>query len=885
MTFHPRLDRIAQDSNYILEEDGLQSVRMSRESVPEQADTVIIGAGIVGCSSAYHLADCGATDVVVIDQGPLPTTGGSSSHAPGIMFQTDEPDVLSKFGMYSRDLYSDLEDESGQLYSEVGGIEVARTDERMEYLQRRVEWAKSWGVPNPEILTPEEVEDKLPLVDPDAIQGGYYSPTDGQVSGVKACAALAREAERHGVQFFGNTRVTEIETSDGSVDAVETDHGTIKAGRILVATNIWSRPLGETVGLDLPIAPVQHQYTITESLEALAENAQIVDHSVLDNYEAVTGSRAERLLMAPDRPILRDQDNALYFRTHGDAYGLGSYNHDPMVVDPDTLGTNEDGPDQGSIKPFTEEHFETPTHPNRPHKSPRQAIDELLPATRNAELEYKYNGLFSYAPDHLPVLGETPEIDDLWVALAIWVTHAGGAGNAIAEWMEHGVPKLGGEPIDLHDCDVARFQPHEGSKPYYTEMGDLQYEQVYDIVHPKWQRHRQRGLRRTPFYSAQDDLDAEFFESGGWESPQWYESNAGLLDEYSVAPRSGWEAEHWSRIEGAEHLAVRDGVGLFDQTSFIKIGIEGAGARSFVQRLFANDMDIDVGQLRYTTMLDTDGGVRADLTVTRLDKDQFLVLTGGGAGGRQDLDWIRDHAPVDVSVTDRTSEMCAVGLWGPDARNLLESATDADVSNDAFPYFRARNLYVGSVPVTALRVSYVGELGWEIYAPMEYGAELWETLCDTGQSYDVVPAGGGAMNSMRLEKGYRLWGEDLHTEHTPYEAGLGFTVDLDTSFIGKDALLDAREAGPRHKIACLTLEDPSAVILEDRPVLDGDEVLGYVHSAGYGYSIGACIAYTHLPPEYAEPDTSVEIQYEGDRYAATVREEPLFDPGRERMTK
>ncbi|WP_101296842.1 GcvT family protein [Halegenticoccus soli] len=858
-------------------------------SLPAEADTVIVGAGIVGCSVAYHLTELGRDGVVVVDQGPLPTTGGSSSHAPGIMFQTAEPKVLTKFAMYSRRLYSQFEDGDGEpLYNETGGIEVARSDERMDFLQRRVEWGKSWGVPEPQILSPEEVAENLPLVDSDVIEGGYYSPTDGQVSGVRACAALAEAATERGATFVPHTRTENVEVEGGEVRSVVTENGEIECDEVVIATNIWARQLGEKLGVHLPVTPVEHQYTITEPLEELAESRKdVTDDPVYENYRDVSGEKADRLLVGPDRPILRDQDNAMYFRTHGDAYGIGSYNHEPLVPDPQELGGNDSDGEQGSVHEFSEYHMNNATHPDRPDKAPRQASDELLPATEGKELEHRYNGMFAESPNGLPVMGPVQEYDGLWTAAAIWVTHAGGAGKALAEWMENGVPRLPEGPIDLRHCDVNRFQPHEGSWDFARDIGGEEYRIVYNIVHPKWTwTDHQRDIRRSSVYHKLEELDAELWAEAGWEEAHWFDSNADLLARYGdqIPDRDGWEAKYWSPIEGAEALHVRNAVGLHDMTSFNKMEISGRGAAEFVQYLCTNDMDIDVGQVRYTLMCNEEGGVRADITVTRLDDDRYLVLTTGREVGQNHLAWIREHAPADVVVRDVTSNLSSFVLTGPDARKVLEKVTRADLSNDGFPYFTSQEIFVKNVPVTALRVSYAGELGWELYTPAEYGERLWEVLWQAGQEYDLRPYGNGALDSLRIEKGFRLWGEDLHTEHNPYEAGLGFAVDLETDFIGKSAVAEAADGeNVRHEIACLTLRDEDAVVFADRPVLDGDETLGYVHSAEYGYTVGSCIAYAYLPPGYAEPGVEVEILHEGERYEATVREEPLFDPERERV--
>jgi glycine cleavage system aminomethyltransferase T/glycine/D-amino acid oxidase-like deaminating enzyme len=853
-----------------------------QDTLPGSAGIVIIGAGIVGCNTAYHLADLGREDVLVVDRGPLPTTGGSSTHAPGIMFQTDEPKVLSKFATYSRQLYSSLERDGGKsIYNETGGIEVARSDERMDYLRRRVEWAKSWGVPDPQLLSPEEVTEKLPLVDPESIQGGYYSPTDGQASGVRACAALAEEAQALGTQFVGHTKVEDIETADDGVQAIITENGKVECDEVVIATNIWARQLSEKLDIHLPVAPVEHQYTITESLSELEGNAQdVTNDSVYQNYKSVSGDKSEVLLQDPDRPILRDQDNSMYFRTHGDRYGIGSYNHESIVPDPEDLGGNEENGNQGSVHDFTEYHMNNATHPDRQDKAPRTASNELLPATKGKALEHKYNGMYSASPNGMPTMGPVQGCPGLWSGLTTWITHAGGAGKALAEWMETGVPQLPDGPIDLAHSNVNRFAPHEGSWDYAQDLASEEYRNLYSIVHPKWVRTEyQRDIRRTPMYHTHKELDGELWAEAGWEEPQWFESNSDLLVRYGeqIPDREGWDAKYWSPLEGAESLNVRNGVGLHDMTSFNKMEIVGANAGAFLQRLCTNDMDIDVGQIRYTLLCNEGGGVRADITVTRLDEDRYLLLTTGREVGHNHLAWVRQHAPEDVVVNDVTSSLAAMVCTGPDSRKVLSKVIDADLSDESFPFYSSQETFVKNIPVTALRLSFAGELGWELYTPSEYGERLWEHVLEAGEEYDIRPYGNGALDSLRIEKGLRLWGEDLHTEHNPYEAGLGWAVDLDTDFIGKEAVAAAANGDNiDHEVACLTLDDETAMIMAHRPVLDGDETLGYVHSAEYGYAVGACIAYTYLPPEYTEPGTDVEIEYEGERYAATVREEPLL---------
>ncbi|MFB6224108.1 MAG: FAD-dependent oxidoreductase [Haloarcula sp.] len=850
---------------------------MSTQTPPSRADTVIIGAGAVGCSVAYHLTELGAEDVVVIDQGPLPVTGGSSVHAPGIMFQTSPSKIQTKAAHYTSRLLSDA-----GVYDEVGGIEVARSEERMDFLRRRVEWATSYGLPEPQLLSPEEVTEHLPMVEEDEILGGYYSPTDGRVDGI---AALQWYMENSSAAFYGNTEVTDLDVAGGEINAVETDQGRIDCERAVIATNNWGYQTGQLAGLDLPIAPVEHQYVVTEPMDELADAGT----SVGDNTTGldVPGDRsiAEYMSEGPHQPVGRDQDHSLYFRTHGDALGLGSYNHETLSVDPEAMGKNSEE-HQASVRGFTKEHWETPTHRGR-DKSAKQAFDELLPATQDVEYEATENGIFVFTPDGMPAVGETAQVDGLWTGLAIWWTHSGGYGRILAEWMENGAPQLPSGPVDTGDIHVRRFEPHAGEKDYFVDRGAKRYEQVYSIVEPRWQPDEHRNLRTSPFYHQQKELGAEFYQSGGWESPQWYESNADLVERYEdqIPDQDGWQGINRSKIEAAEHLHTRDKVSMFDMTSFSSIMVEGEGSEAFLQQVCSNDMDIDIGQVRYSLLLNEGGGILADITVVRLDDEEYMVTTGGGNSPGIHGGWLEDHAPETVSVHIEEGAKSTIGLWGPNARLLLQRCTDEDVTNSGFPYFRAKQMYVGDVPVIALRVSYVGELGWELWTPTEYGQRLWETLWDAGQDLDVRPMGGGALSSMRLEKGFRLWGTDIDTDSNPFEAGLPFAVDMDTEFIGKEALETARSEGIDSKITPLTLDDSTDIMLSGRPVLKDGEAIGYVQAGDYGYSIDESIVYTYVPNEYAEAGTSVQVQCEGETYDATVRDEPLFDPARERILK
>jgi glycine cleavage system aminomethyltransferase T/glycine/D-amino acid oxidase-like deaminating enzyme len=849
---------------------------MSADPLPTKAETVIVGSGAVGCSVAYHLSELGAEDVVVVDQGPLPVTGGSSVHAPGIMFQTSPSKIQTKTAYYTSRLLSDA-----GVYDEVGGIEVARSQKRMDFLQRRVEHATAYGLPDPELLSPAEVTEQLPMVDESEILGGYYSPTDGRVDGI---GALQWYMHQSSADFHGNTEVVDIETAGGEVNAVVTDRGRIECDRCVMATNNWGYQTGQLAGLDLPIAPVEHQYVVTEPMDELAEFGT----SVGDNTTGleVPGDRsiAEYMSEGPTLPVGRDQDHSLYFRNHGDALGMGSYNHETLSVDPETMGKNSEER-QASVRGFTRDHWERPTHRGR-DKSAKQAFDELLPATKDVEYAATENGIFVFTPDGMPAIGPT-RVDGLWSGLAVWWTHSGGYGRILAEWMETGVPKLPSGPVDTGGIHVRRFEPHAGQKEYFIDRGAKRYEQVYSIVEPRWQPDDHRDLRTSPFHHRQQELGAEFYQSGGWETPQWYESNADLVEEYAdqIPDQDGWPAINRSPIEAAEHLHTREHVSLFDMTSFSSIQVSGPDAESFLQRMCTNDIEMDVGQVRYSLLCNEGGGILADVTVVRLDDEEYMVTTGGGNSPGIHGGWLKEHAPDTVSVHVEEGAKSTIGVWGPKARLLLQRVTDADVTNEGFPYFRSKQIYVGEVPVTALRVSYVGELGWELWAPVEYADRLWDQLWEAGQDLDVRPMGGGALSSMRLEKGYRLWGTDIDTDANPFEAGLPFAVDMDTDFIGREALAEARETGIDSKATPITLDESTDILLSGRPVLKDGEAVGYVQAADFGYSIGASIAYTYLPSEYAEAGTDVQVLCEGETYDATVRDEPLFDPGREKIVR
>jgi glycine cleavage system T protein len=728
-------------------------------------------------------------------------------------------------------------------FAAVGGLEVATTGERLDELLRRHGRAMAFGLPSA-LLDPQEAAALVPLLDPATIAGALHTPTDGIARALAAAERMARAAAQGGLRAFGDTEVVGFDVSRGRVRGVHTTRGDIAADRVVLAAGIWGPKVAALAGVDLPLVPTEHQYVVTGPLAPLAGETRDVVH-----------------------PILRHQDHAMYFRQLGDAYGIGNYRHEPLLVEPEDIRPPGDG--HPSVLPFTPGDY----------VAAGAEAARLLPALADAPVARAFNGLMSFTPDGFPLLGESGQLRGLWLAEAIWVTHAGGCGRVVADLLTGRPPR-----IDLHECDPQRFDGHGLSRAYARARGAQQYREVYDVIHPRQQSEQARPLRRTPVHQRQLELGAHAFESAGWERPQWYAANAALAPD-QPRPRHAWAARHWSPIAAGEHLAARTAVGLFDVSPFTKVAVHGPGALAYLQRLAANDVDRPVGAVVYTAMLAPDAGIMCDLTVTRTDDDTFLVVTGG-AVGRHDIAWLRRHLPQDGSVwlEDRTSALCCLGLWGPRARDVLAPLADADVSNAAFPYMTAQRLHVGLVPVHALRISYVGELGWELYAPVEFGLALWDALWESGQAHGLVACGGAAYDTLRLEKGYRLWGQDIDEEHDPYEAGLGWAVRLGKGdFLGRDAAVAIKERGVTRRLSCLVLDDPAVVLVGKEPILSGGHAVGYVTSAGYGAAVGRSIAYGYLPVELAEAGTALQVYAEGAQEGATVAAEPLYDPANERL--
>jgi glycine cleavage system aminomethyltransferase T/glycine/D-amino acid oxidase-like deaminating enzyme len=725
---------------------------------PSKAGCVIIGAGIVGNCLSGHLARLGWTDMVLIDKGPLPNPGGSTGHASNFIFPTDHNKEMALLTLDSQRQYVEL-----GVNTECGGIEVARTEERMEEFNRRMTSAKAWGIPS-KLITPAEVKELVPFINEDIILGGFYTPSVSAVDSLRAGTLLREEAQAKGVlQVFANTEVMALETTDGKISAVVTDRGRIECSHVVIACGVWSPRIAAMAGANIPLTPAVHQMADVGPIEILQKSGKELAF-----------------------PIVRDMDTFCYERQSTGSMEVGSYAHRPIFMHPDDIPSIQASALSPTELPLTYEDFDPQME---------QALELMGEILETAEIRYAINGLLSLTPDAMPVLGETIEVENLWSAAAVWIKEGPGIAKLVAEWMTYGYPHI----CEPHSSDISRFYAHEKTEHHiYARCGE-HFNKTYGIVHPREQWATQRDMRRSPFFPREEALGAVFFDARGWERPQWYASNAPLIEKYpdQCQPRPHeWDGRWWSPITNAEHLAMRDNVGMVDLTAFCEFDITGAGAMAYLQGMTVNNVDVAVGRSVYTPLLTKDGGFRADLTILRLGVNHFRVVTGAFDGGR-DQYWFKKHLPRDGSVTftDMSSSLCTIGVWGPKARDLVSSVTLADLSNEAFPYGSVRDVLIDGVPCTMFRVSYVGELGWEIYTKMEHGLRLWDTLWAAGQAHDVVPVGIGVYGlTGRIEKGYRLMGSELESEYTPVEAGLARPKVKSADFIGKAAYLAAREA-------------------------------------------------------------------------------------------
>ncbi len=842
--------------------------------IPSRARAVIVGAGIVGNCLAYHLARLGWRDLVLVDKGPMPNPGGSTGHASNFIYPIEYSKMMMELTRDSTEQYKKL-----GVFTESGGLEVARTPERMTELRRRCSAAKAWEIPA-ELLTPAQVRGLVPFLDDSVILGGAHFPTVGVVDSLRAGTLMREDAENSGaLTVLASTEILGITTApDGSgagrpggrVTGVRTTAGDIETETCVICCGVWSPRLARMAGARIPLTPIVHQMISVGPIALFADTPGEISY-----------------------PIVRDSDLNMYERQHGGDMEVGSYAHRPIIVDPGSIPSIEQSVLSPTELPFTQDDFDPQL---------AQAL-ELMPdllGDERAGVRYAINGLISMTPDGHPAIGETPEVAGLWSVAASWIKEGPGIGRAAAEQMTGGTPE-----IDIHEADISRFYPHQRTVAHVTARAAEGFNKMYGIVHPAEQWESGRPTRVGPAYDRERDLGAVCFETAGWERPFWYESNAALLDRYAgkLMERTGeWESRWWSPIINAEHLAMRDAAALIDLSAFAVLDVVGPGALDAVQYLAVAQLDVAPGRVVYTSLLDDRGGFRGDLTVMRLATDRFRVVTGG-ATGQMDLKWITDHLPAgcEAVVTDVTSAWTTLGLWGPKARDILARVSSDDVSHAGMAFGTCKEVEVGALTVLASRISYVGELGWELYVPMEQGGKLWDLLWDAGQPDGLIAAGIGVYGTTgRLEKGYRSFGDELTADFNLVEAGMTRPRVKAQDFVGKAAYLAQRERPPAAVLCTLTVDDHASASGELRYPLGGEPVLGpdgavltdsrgrtsYVTSAGSGPSVGRHILLAYLPADHAVAGAALAVEYLGERYPVTVAvagSTPLFDPANDRI--
>jgi glycine cleavage system aminomethyltransferase T/glycine/D-amino acid oxidase-like deaminating enzyme len=817
---------------------------------------VIIGAGIVGNCLTGHLARLGWTDMVLIDKGPLPNPGGSTGHASNFIFPVDHNKEMALLGVQSADQFRDVDRSVDS-----GGIEVARTQERMDEFQRRMTSATAWGV-EAELLTPAQVKELVPFINDEVILGGFHCPTVSVVDSLDTGTLFRNEAiDKTGMQVFANTEVLDVETEPEpatglrKVTAVVTDKGRIEAEYVVIACGVWSNRIANMAGATIPLVPAVHQMADVGPMDVLVETNNEIGY-----------------------PIVRDMDTFCYERQSSGSMEVGSYAHRPILHHPDDIPSNEEAALTPTEMPFTPDDFDDQME---------QAI-ELMDMLGDAELKYAINGLLSLTPDGMPCLGETTEVRNLWSAAAVWVKEGPGMAQVVAEWMTYGYPRV----IDAHGADIARFYGQERNDEHIWSRAEEHFNKTYGIVHPAEQWEHRRNLQVSPFFSRQEALDAFFFQARTWERPQWYGSNADLVERYGLTEREvEWDNRWWSPITVGEHLNLRENCGLVDLSAFQIFELMGPGAVEFADYLSVNRIG-PVGRATYTPWLTPDGGFHSDLTMQRVADDAVMVVTGVFDGGR-DLHWVRRHMPQDGSVTvlDRTLKISTVGLWGPNAPAVLATLTDQDLSQQGSPYgsIVTTQLNCGGELVDAglFRISYVGDTGWEVYVRWDKATLVWDALMENGAEHGIRATGGGVYGtSGRIEKGYRLQGAELESEYNPLEAGLARPKVKSADFIGKAAYLAAREAGdPEVHMCTLTVEDQTdsqgrrrwmqggnepICDLDGNVLFDSHGRVSRVTTAGYGPSVGKHILMAYLPTAFAAPGTDLQVMYMNELFPVKV---------------
>ncbi len=827
---------------------------MKQQTYSPEAQIVIIGAGVVGAAVADELTQRGARNVTVVEQGPLYRTGGSSSHAPGFVFQVSPSKSMSELAQRTLNKLDELNPggDDDWILKRVGGVELAYTDDQHRELKRRHGFAEAWGI-EAQLIGPDDVARLWPGVNTTDLVGALYTPTDGVVHSVRAVEVQARRAIEHGAVFCGHTQVVDLVVDDGVVagvkvvDALTGDNErVIDADIVVAAGGIWGPTIGKWLGRNLPMQPIEHGMGFSHEL---------------DEFQDAVNDEACNF------PMVRHQGAGLYFRQQGKTLAVGAYEHRPIEVRQDEIASPEAAQRSGrqpAMHDFTHEDY----------AATWDEIERVYPSVREAglDVERSFNGLFSFTPDGGPLLGPSNTVQGVWLAQAVWVTASAGVAQVVADWMTTGNPG-----IDTQDLDVARFDTQLLSPEFARQKGLEAYDEVYDIRHPRAASAKLRRLRTSPFYFHQKLAGAHFVEANGWERPLWLEENRRVLEEADLTfPKIPmWDSSKFSPIAVAEAWATRNRVAMYDMTSLARYRVQGPDATALLERLTTNKVSKAPGSVTYSLMLDATGGILSDITVTRVTEDEYMI----GANNHRDLMHLRNHVRDDehVSITDISAGTCCIGLWGPHARDVLGKLTDDDISHEGFGYFKAKQLYVAAVPVLALRVSYVGELGWELYTTADHGGRLWEEIEAAGREHGLIIGGRLAFNALRLEKGYRSYGADITREYRPDQAGLGFAVSkVKTDFLGHAALSTPPKLN--RQMVSLTSAFPFGAPNPGSPVRNGSgEKIGYTASSDFGYTIGKTITYAWLDPEYVNAGTEVVIQHFDRPVPAQVAADPLYD--------
>jgi heterotetrameric sarcosine oxidase gamma subunit len=816
----------------------IKSPHSSSSSLPSQAQVVIIGGGVIGCSVAYHLTKLGWRDVILLERKQL--TSGTTWHAAGLIVTPDSGKLAVEIATYTRELIKSLEAETGQPtgFKEIGYLQLACNPDWLEERRRLAVATRRLGV-NYQEISPAEVKKLWPLADTSDVLAGFYTPEDGRANPVDVTMALAKGAKMGGVKIFEDTEVIGIKKEKGCVTGVITNKGEIKVEIVVNCAGLWGRQLGKLAGVNVPLQAAEHYYLLTQPIEGVH----------------------------PDLPIIEDFERYSYFREEVGGLLVGFFEPvaAPWGLDgiPKDFSFGELNPDWDRMMPYVE------------------IAMERVPTLKEAGIHKFFCGPESFTPDGGPLLGEAPELKNFFVAAglnSLGILQSGGVGKIMAQWIVDGYC-----PVESQDIDIARCLPFQGNQQYLADRTVETLGLQYKLIYPNFSNESARNIRKTAIHEKLAKAGAFFVEGMGWEIPDWYAPTGikAKIEKYS------WGRQNWFEYLAAEHKACREDVILMDVTSMSKFLVQGRDAEKVLNRICANDIAVPVGKVVYTQWLNERGGMEADLTITRLAEDKFFIVSAGDFY-THDLMWLKRHIPYDshAFVTDVTSGYTLLNIQGPKSRELVKRLTTADVSRETFPYMSAQEIDISYALVQCLRVTYEGELGFELYVPTEFSAHVYESVVEAGQDLGLKHAGFQALNTLRIEKAYREYGHDMDNTDTPLEAGLGFAVKFDKSggFIGRDALLRHKESGPlKYRMVQFLLEDPKPLLYGDEVIYCDGKIVGYLQTGGYGFTLGGAMGMGFV---HHEVDASIEyinsgayeIDIAGERYPAGASLRPMYDP-------